>query len=114
MVFYDFIRVITELCQWVRALWLHKKTQVMAVESAAADASVVRGNPGVVVWDNHCMRGNGHMLPFTFQNVSLSSHVNFPCRPVQIHEGSGFHSCPRPCSSTLLWARFDVRKPRYS
>ena len=25
MVFYDFIRVIAELCQWVRAFWLHQK-----------------------------------------------------------------------------------------
>ena len=45
-------------------------------------------------------RGNVHMLPFTFQNVSLlSTHVNFSCRPVRIHKGSGscFRFCPRPC-----------------
>ena len=29
-VFCDFIRVITELCQWARAFWLHQKI-VMAV-----------------------------------------------------------------------------------
>ena len=64
----------------------------------------------MTVCENYRTRRNGHMLPLTFQSVSLSKHVNF--HSVLLSDpalsGSYFDFCPSPCSNTCRWARLAV------